>query len=195
MNIKKILILGTGGHAKSCIDLISRCKDYNLIGLISKNSDEIGKKILNVKVVGSDKDLFNLKKKCKNLMIGIGFLGKSRKKEVLYNKVINMGFRIPTIISPSSYISKYAKIEEGVNIFHDCIIGPNTLIKKGVIINNKCLLEHDVTVENFSHVSTSCVINGNSIIGAKSFIGSGVIVKNNLKIKSNSFIKMGSLIK
>ena len=192
--MKKILILGTGGHAKSCIDLISRCKDYNLIGLISKNSDEIEKNS-NVKVVGSDKDLINFKKKCKNLMIGIGFLGNSRKKEVLYNKVINMGFKIPTIISPSSYISKYAKIEEGVNIFHDCIVGPDTLIKKGVIINNKCLLEHDVTVEKFSHVSTSCIINGNSSIGSKSFIGSGTIVKNNSKIKSNSFIKMGSLIK
>ena len=113
--MKKILILGTGGHAKSCIDLISRCKDYNLIGLISKNSDEIGKKILDVKVVGSDQELINFKKKCKNLMIGIGFLGNSPKKEVLYNKVINMGFKIPTIISPSSYISKYAKIEPAKN--------------------------------------------------------------------------------
>lgn len=193
--MKKILILGTGGHAKSCIDLISKCKDYDLIGLISKNPDEIGKKILNFKIVGSDKDLINLKKKCKNLMIGIGFLGNSRKKEVLYNKVINMGFKIPTIISPTSYISKYARIEEGVNIFHHCIVGPDTLIRKGVIINNKCLLEHDVTIEKFSHVSTSCVINGNSSIGEKSFIGSGVILKNNSKVKSNSFIKMGSIIK
>ena len=192
---KKIFILGTGGHAKSCIDLISSCRDYNLIGLISKNSDEIGKKILNINVVGSDKDLVNLKKKCQNLMIGIGFLGNSSKKELLHNKLLNSGFKIPTIISPLSYVSKFAKIEEGVNIFHNCTIGPDTLIKQGVLINNKCLVEHDVTVEKFAHVSTNCIINGNSNIGTKSFIGSGTLIKNNSKIKPNSFIKMGSTIK
>jgi len=192
---KKILILGTGGHAKSCIDLISKCTEYNLIGLISKNSNEIGKKILDINVIGSDENLINLKKKSKNLMIGIGFLGNSKKKELLYSKVLNMGFKIPTIISPLSYISKYAKIEDGVNIFHNCIIGPDSLIKHGVLINNKCLVEHDVRIEKFAHVSTSCVINGNSSIGANSFIGSGTLVKNNSRIKSNSFIKMRSTIK
>tara|TARA_Y100000591_G_C21726745_1_gene641766 strand:- start:345 stop:929 length:585 start_codon:yes stop_codon:yes gene_type:complete len=192
---KKILILGTGGHAKACIDLISKCKDYNLIGLISKNSDEIGKQILNTKVVASDKDLVNLKKKCKNLMIGIGFLGNSSKKEFLYKKILNLGFQIPRIISPSSYISKFAKIDEGVNIFHDCIVGPDTLIEYGVIINNKCLIEHDVRIERFAHISTNCVINGNTVIGKKSFIGSGTLVKNDFRIKPNSFIRMGSIIK
>ena len=192
---KKIFILGTGGHAKSCIDLISMSRDYNVIGLISKTTEEIGKKILNVNVVGSDKDLINLKRKCKNLMIGIGFLGNSNKKEILYNKLINLGFKIPTIISPSSFISKFAKIEEGVNIFHNCLIGPDALIEQGVIINNKCLIEHDVRVEKFAHISTNCVINGNSSIGRKSFIGSGTLLKNNTIIKPNTFIKMGSTIK
>ena len=192
---KKIFILGTGGHAKSCIDLISKCKDYNLIGLISKNPSEIGKKIFNINIVGSDKDLISLKNKCKNLMIGIGFLGNSNKKELLFNKVLDMGFKIPTIISPQSYVSKYAKIQNGVNIFHDCVIGPGTLIENGVLINNKCLIEHDVKIEKFSHISTNCVINGSANIGKKAFIGSGSLIKNNSRVKANSFIKMGSTIK
>ena len=35
--MKKIVILGTGGHAKSCIDLVSNSKKFKLLGLISKN--------------------------------------------------------------------------------------------------------------------------------------------------------------
>ena len=61
--MKKILILGTGGHAKSCIDLISRNKKFKLIGLISKSPRIVGNKILNTKIIGSDKDLKRLAKK------------------------------------------------------------------------------------------------------------------------------------
>ena len=87
--MKKILILGTGGHAKSCIDLISRCKDYNLIGLISKNSDEIGKKILDVKVVGSDQELINYVKNNRSI---IGTMDKGLK-----NKIKKLGSSILSI--------------------------------------------------------------------------------------------------
>ena len=193
--MKKILILGTGGHAKSCIDLISRSKKFKLIGLISKSPKIIGNKILNKKIIGSDKDLKSLAKKYKNIMIGIGFIGKSKKKELLFKKLLKLGFTIPTIISPSSCISKFSKIEEGVNIFHNCIIGPGATIKKGAILNNGSLIEHDVEIGSFSHVSTFCVINGEVLVGSHCFIGSGSIIKNQCVIKKNSFIKMGSRLK
>ena len=79
--MKKIVILGTGGHAKSCIDLVSNSKKFKLLGLISKNQKKIGDKIFNIRIIGSDKDLNKILKKCKNIMIGIGFLGNSKKKE------------------------------------------------------------------------------------------------------------------
>ena len=79
--MKKIVILGTGGHAKSCIDLVSNSKKFKLLGLISKNQKKIGDKIFNIRIIGSDKDLNKILKKCKNIMIGIGFLGNSKKKK------------------------------------------------------------------------------------------------------------------
>lgn len=193
--MKKILLLGNGGHAKSCIDLIENSGNYKIVGIISKNKKDIGKKLLGYKVIGSDKDLINLVKNIKNIMIGIGFIKETKKKEFIYNYLKKIGYRIPKIISSKSYISKHAIIEDGVNVFHDCFVGPNSKIKEGSLVNNKTLIEHDVTIEKFCHISTSCVINGNSEIGMRSFIGSGSVLINNCKIKKNSFIKMGSLIK
>ena len=43
--MKKILLLGNGGHAKSCIDLIENSGNYKIVGIISKNKKDIGKKL------------------------------------------------------------------------------------------------------------------------------------------------------
>ena len=42
---KKILIIGAGGHAKSCIDLILSTKKYKIVGLVD-NKKKIGKKLV-----------------------------------------------------------------------------------------------------------------------------------------------------
>ena len=34
--MKKIILIGAGGHAHACIDVIEQCKKYNIAGLIVK---------------------------------------------------------------------------------------------------------------------------------------------------------------
>ena len=38
MKKKKIAILGSGGHAKSCIEVLSGIKNIKIVGLIDDNS-------------------------------------------------------------------------------------------------------------------------------------------------------------
>ena len=42
--MRKILLLGNGGHAKSCLDLIENSKVFQLSGIISQNKNDVGKK-------------------------------------------------------------------------------------------------------------------------------------------------------
>ena len=57
-NLQKICILGSGGHATSCIDLIESTSKFEIIGIISqKNDKNHEKKFLNkYRIIGSDKD-------------------------------------------------------------------------------------------------------------------------------------------
>jgi FlaA1/EpsC-like NDP-sugar epimerase len=43
--MKKIIIIGAGGHAKSCIDVIEKSKNFKIIGLFASKK-ELGNKIL-----------------------------------------------------------------------------------------------------------------------------------------------------
>ena len=47
--MKNIILIGAGGHCKSCIDVIESEKKYKIVGLIDKNKNSINK---NYKILG-----------------------------------------------------------------------------------------------------------------------------------------------
>ena len=180
----KIAIIGSGGHAKSCIQVIETLKNIEIIGLVDKNPQ---KKINNYKVISNDENIQKIKKITKNLVLGIGSINDNSKRIKLFNKYKKLGFNFPTIIS------KHSKIGEGSLVFNNVFINAGSIIGKNCIINNNSLIEHDVRIDNHCHISTSVTINGNCEIQEGSFIGSGSIILNSLKIKKNSFIKIGTI--
>ena len=192
--MKKILLIGGGGHAKSCIDVIESTKKYKIVGIID-NKLKNGTKVLRYKVIGNDKNLKELIKNTQFAYISVGKIDAEDKRSVIYKKLIKIGFKFPKIISKYAYVSKNVKIGAGTMVHHGVIINSNVQIGKNCIINSRSLIEHDVVIRDNCHISTSATINGNVKIFENTFIGSGSIVKNNLKINKNSFIKMGSILK
>tara|TARA_B100001027_G_C16223635_1_gene311062 strand:+ start:397 stop:981 length:585 start_codon:yes stop_codon:yes gene_type:complete len=191
---KKILIIGAGGHAKSCIDLILSTKKYKIAGLVD-NKKKIGSKVLGIKVIGRDKDLKKIFKNIKYAAIGIGAIKENFLRKKIFKKLKKVGFKIPSIISPVSYVSKFCRVGEGTMVFHKTIINANANVKKCCLINSNALIEHDVTISDFCNISTNVTINGGVHVGSNSFLGSGTIIRENVNIKKDSFIKIGSLLK
>jgi sugar O-acyltransferase (sialic acid O-acetyltransferase NeuD family) len=193
--MKKLLLLGAGGHAESCIDLLNEQNIFILRGICGKLKEK-NKKILNKFSVNyTDKDLTKLSKKFKFALIGIGQIHSHQNRLRLFKKLKLLGFEIPTIKSKYSIISKHSNIGEGTVVMHGAIIGPNVKIGNNCIINSNVLIEHGSKIQDNVHVSTSATINSGVQVGAGSFIGSRSVIKQEIKIKNNTFIKMGSIIK
>ena len=66
-----------------------------LIDELTKNK----KKYSGYKILGNDKKLKLIKKKCKNALIGIGQIHNYKKRLKLFNLLKKEGFNLPTIIS------------------------------------------------------------------------------------------------
>lgn len=105
----------------------------------------------------------------------------------------NIGYTLPVIISPLSYVSKYSKIEEGTVIMHQALVNANVNIGKNCIINTKALIEHDSVIEDNCHISTASVINGGVVVKEGTFFGSNTTSKEGIEI--SGFIKAGGLVK
>ena len=190
---KKIVLVGAGGHAKSCIDVIELEKKFKIIGLID-NYKKIGTKFLGYSIIGNDSDLEKIRKIANHAIITVGQIKNANLREKLFLKVKKYNFKTPIISSPKSLISNNSKIGEGTIIHHGAIVNAGSEIGCNCIINTNALIEHDCKIGDFSHISTSVTVNGGAIIEKKTFIGSGSVIKNSVKIDKNSIIPMGSKI-
>ena len=191
MKKKPLILIGSGGHAKACIDVIENEAKFYIYGIIdNKKKGEL----LGYPVIGKDKDLKKYFKKVKHLLIGVGQIRDNKIRPRLYKLGKSLGYKFPKIFSKKSHISKNSEIEEGTIIFHDVIVNSAAKIGKNCIINNKCLIEHDVLIGNHCHISTGAIVNGSSKIGDNSFIGSGALISNSKLLPSDSFVKIGSII-
>ena len=188
MDKEEIILIGAGGHAVSCIDVIEQQGKYKIAGLIGKK-EEVGINVFGYPVIATDNDLPKLTKKYKNIHISIGHIDKNLRSN-FYNQIIKLGFSIPTIISPNAYVSEYADIGDGNIIMHGVIINAGVKIGNNCIINSRALIEHNVVIGNDCHISTNSIINGDVKIGSGTFIGSSSCIKNNISIGKKCVIGM-----
>ena len=189
--MKKIILIGAGGHCKSCIDVIETEKKYKIIKIFDKNKKI--KRLLNYQVFW-EKYLNNFLKKNYAFVT----VGQIKNREIRYNlfkKLKKYGFKIPKIISPYAYVSKHAHIGEGSIVMHNAVINAGAKIGKNCIINTSSLIDHDAIIGDHTHISTKAVINGGTKIGSKVFFGSSSVTKQNIIIKNNSLISANKFIK
>jgi len=190
---KNIILLGSGGHAKSCIDVIETNKLFKIAGLIGKTGKT--EKIYNYRIIGTDSQLQKIKRNFSNVLIAVGQIKSAEKRVKLFEKAKKLGFKFPTIISPRAYVSRRAKIGAGSIIMHGVVINANAVVGKNCIINTKSIIEHDVIVGDHCHVSTGAILNGSVLLGKKSFVGSGSVIKDGVKIGSNCVVGANTFLR
>ena len=64
--IEDIILLGSGGHAKACIDVIEQANNFNIIGMVD---NKFKGNTLGYPVIGTDDDLRSLREHYKNSKI------------------------------------------------------------------------------------------------------------------------------
>ena len=185
-----ILLIGGGGHCRSCIDVIEAEGKYKIAGIVNQpggNTDPF----LGYEVLGDDGDLPELFKKYKIALITVGQIKSADLRVKLFQQLRSLGFELATIISPRAYVSKNASLGAGTIVMHDSLVNAGAKIGNNCILNTKSLVEHDAIVEDHCHISTSSVVNGGTIIREKTFIGSNTITKEYITVGKNSVIGGG----
>ncbi|MCK4664750.1 MAG: NeuD/PglB/VioB family sugar acetyltransferase [Bacteroidales bacterium] len=194
MNKEKIILVGGGGHCKSCIDVIEKEGRFEIEGIVDL-PEKVGSSILEYKIIASDDDLEELSKKYSNFLVTVGQIQSPGLRINLFNKLIQLGVTLPVIKSPFAYISKYSRIDKGTIIMHHVIINASAYIGENCIINSKALIEHDAIVGNHCHISTGAIVNGGVKVGSRTFFGSGAVSKQYIEILEDSFVKANSIVR
>lgn len=191
---KKIILIGGGGHCRSCIDVIERGQEFTIAGIVEQPGKKNSESLLGYPIIGVDHELDALKKTYDYALVTLGQVGSSTVRQRLFNRLKQAGFILPAVISCLAYVSKHAQIGEGTIVMHQVMVNANARVGKNCILNTRCLVEHDVRIGDHTHVSTGAVLNGEVRIGSGSFVGSNGTIVQGVKLPDNWFLKAGRLI-
>jgi sugar O-acyltransferase (sialic acid O-acetyltransferase NeuD family) len=193
MKKKKVLVVGSSGHAKVIIDIFER-NNVEIIGVIDdyRNTNE---KTLEYDVLGKILDIPKIIKKITDCGLFIA-IGDNYGRYLVVNKIKTM---IPEVkffsaIHPSAQIGKNVILGNGVAIMAGAIINTDAKIGNFTFINTKASAGHDVKMLDFSSLAPGVTIGGNSIIGEHSAISIGATIKEKLEIGNHSIIGAGLLL-
>jgi sugar O-acyltransferase (sialic acid O-acetyltransferase NeuD family) len=189
-----LILIGAGGHAHACIDVIERHGAYKIAGLIGVRA-EVNDCHLGHAVIGTDDDLAELSKTICYALITLGQIKTPSVRIRLYEQVVALGFQLPIIVAPSAYVSRHATLGAGTIVMHSAIVNAGASVGKNCIINTRALIEHDATVADHCHISTGAILNGNAAIGLGSFVGSGSIVKEGASLGQGCLVGMGLAVR
>ncbi len=194
MTKPKIILVGAGGHCRSCIDVIEQEGRFDILGVVDQDVSGKPSNVLGYPLMGPDKELPDIRKQCDNALIVVGQINSAAVRIRLYEQLKNLGFNLPSIISPLAHVSRHAFVGEGTVIMHGAIVNAAASVGSNCILNSRCLIEHDAVIGDHIHVSTGAIVNGTSKIGKNSFVGSGAVVVHGVDVPANSFVRAGRLV-
>lgn len=188
-----LVILGAGGHARQCYEILANDKIYNIRGFVDDNPLT---KLYDLEYLGGFGKLNELRANgLQNVTIGIGFNGQLKKRDRLYNDLIANGFKIPTLKHKSSSLSHMGIISDsGVQIMAGAIIGPDAVISENVIINSGSIISHGCKIGKSSHITPGAILGGDVKIGERCTIGMGSTIYLGIEISDDKTVRNGESI-
>jgi sugar O-acyltransferase (sialic acid O-acetyltransferase NeuD family) len=194
MSKPSLILIGAGGHARACIDVIEQLDTFKIAGLIGKE-EELQSEFMGYRVIAIDNDLPKLSKQYQYAIVSIGQLESALVRQGLYEQALALGFKLPTIISPSANVSRHAAVGDGSIVMHSAIVNAGARVGSNCIVNTNALIEHDAIISDHCHISTGAIVNGSAKIGPGSFVGSGSTIKQGIKLGANCIVGMGIAVR
>lgn len=190
--MKKIVLIGAGGHCKVIIDIIKSTNEYDVIGI----TDKITKgTLLSIPIIGNDNLLQQIYNEgIQYAFISIGSLNNLNIRNNIYKKLKNIGFNIPVLIHKTAVVSPFSHIQEGTCVMAGAIVNPGANIGKNCIINSGSIIEHDCKIGDNTHISPNVSIAGGVNVGFNTHIGIGSSIIQGKIVGDNVTVGAGAVV-
>ena len=192
--MEKIILLGSGGHAKSVVDTIEKDGRYEIAGFLEVPEKQ-SFSYKGYQVIGVDADMQELYKQgVKYAFVTMGYMGTKSPRESIYQQLKETHFTIPTLIDPTACVAADAIIEAGTFVGKQAIVNAGAYIGKMCIINSGAIIEHECVIGDYSHIAVGAVICGNTKIGKAAFIGANATIIQGIRLGNQVVVGAGSVV-
>lgn len=192
--MKKVLIIGASGHAKVVIDILEKCGEYSIAGLIDTYKP-VGEMISGYRILGTENDLPEITA-AHDIYGGIITIGDNYTRLKMYEKILSImpDFLFIKAIHPSVIIGKDVVIGDGTVLIAGSIVNSDSKVGKCAIINTKASLGHDCVMGDFTSLAPGVTVGGNTSIGFCTAVSLGANIIQNIKIGDHVIVGAGATV-
>lgn len=191
--MKRVIVIGSGGHAKVVLDILEEMGEIEIIGITSKTLKS-GLVFNNYPVIGDDGVLANFRNSDCLIAMGIGGYKDNNLREQIYNYVKDIGLTFLNVIHPSAIISKSVILGESVVIFSGVIINTDVKIGNNTIIATGSTIDHETIIGNHVLISAGVTIGAYSVINDNALLALGSKVISGINIGKGSLVAAGAVV-
>lgn len=188
MAVKKVILIGGGGHALSLLEMLDD------MSTIAGYVDLVPNDLMPIKYLGNDEFVLNHYLP-NNYEVHHALVYKDKVDFSLRKKMIDLycNYNTHSFIARSALVTANSKLSAGSAIFEKTIIN-RSMIGHNCVINTGSIIEHDCKIGNNVFIAPGVTISGEVTINSNTFVGSGVIVRDGVTICENVIIGMGSVV-
>jgi len=186
--MKRLLIIGSGGHAGQVIDAVNLVGEYTIVGLID-DFLPVGTIKHGYIIVGKVDEISTMKNHFEYLFIAIG--DNITRSDIWY-KYSQYPYAI--IVHPKASVSTKSNIYKGVYIGANATVAYNTSIYTCAIVNTNASIDHDSKLYAFASLNPNSATGGNVKIDTHTRVGMGVNIRDGVTIGVRCKIGMGCTI-
>ena len=184
--MKKLVIMGAGGHGKVVADIAK----YSYEEIVFLDDAPISDSCLGYPVMGG---ISQYRAFLKDAAFFVA-LGAPEKRRELIEMLVSSNAEVATLVHPCATVADGVSLGEGTVIMAGAIINPDARIGKGCIVNTSASVDHDCCLGNYVHVAVGAHLAGTVTVGENTWIGAGAIVKNNMDIIRDCIIGAGAVV-
>ena len=153
--MKKLLIIGAGGHAKVVADAVLSKNEYEIIGFADDHI-KLGTPVFgNYAIVSTLENISALS--FDEFIVAIG--NNEIRKNIFNSLFIN--YEPAVIVHQNAIVSKYSKIGLGTVVLAGAVISYGVEIGNNCIVNAASLIDHESIIESNCHIAQGAIIGSN----------------------------------
>jgi sugar O-acyltransferase (sialic acid O-acetyltransferase NeuD family) len=167
--MKRLLIIGAGGHGRAVAEAAMLGRDYLPVAFLDDASHP-PPHIWDIPVWGPSSALAGCRGGVDAVVVAIG---RNDLRRDLHARVRAAGLPLATIVHPAAVISQRAAIGDGCALMAGSIVGTQARLGEGVIVNCAAVVDHDCAVGAFGHLGVNACMAGGSVLGEGAWIQAG----------------------
>ncbi|MBA6263212.1 acetyltransferase [Colwellia sp. Bg11-12] len=187
--MKKLIIIGAGGHGRVVADCAQQLGKYSKIFFLDD--------CFNEKKENSEWTVIGLVKDFPQYIDEADFVvafGNNRLRKDILMQLKKEKASIVSLIHPSAVVSPHTFIGKGVVVFANAVINIGATIADGCIINTAATVDHDCELHQCVHVSPGVNIAGGVHIAQLSWIGIGSTIVEYITLADNTQVGAGAVV-